>query len=38
MNASYDLREYDHWVISAVRPGRPPATVPWLLEAPITRT
>ncbi|HEY7196719.1 MAG TPA: anti-sigma factor [Gaiellaceae bacterium] len=35
MNASYRLRDYDEWVISAVLPGQPEdENPPWLLEAP----
>ena len=37
MNASYELGEYDRWVVSAFRPDRPDAEEPWLLEAPINR-
>jgi hypothetical protein len=36
MNASYNLREYDAWVVTAHLPNQPEdAEIPWLLQADI---
>jgi Anti-sigma-K factor rskA len=39
MSASYQLREFDAWVVTARHPGDPPDAEPrWLLEGEIPRT
>jgi hypothetical protein len=34
MTASYDLSEFDEWVVTAWIPGRDNENAPWLLQAP----
>jgi hypothetical protein len=34
LNAPYELKEYDRWVVAAVLPGQGPS--PWLLDGPVT--
>jgi hypothetical protein len=36
LNAPYDLRDYQRWVVSAVVPGRPRS--PWLLDGAVDAT